>query len=83
MARTTTNPQRQSIDAALPTMTYRDLEQALHFIAVGDRHRKMIPYLISALQHQAPFLTGQLAMFEILRSANCLADIGPPPVLDA
>lgn len=70
------------LDAYLPAMTYRDLDLALRQVAVGERHHRMIPYLVSALQEQSRFLTGQLAMFEILRSANCLADVGPPQTLD-
>ncbi|WP_428152722.1 hypothetical protein [Brevundimonas sp.] len=74
--------QGHDLDALLPTMTYRDLELALGQVSVGDRHRRMIPYLVSALQEQSKFLTGQMVMFEILRSANCLADVGPPQILD-
>ncbi|WP_298162101.1 hypothetical protein [Brevundimonas sp.] len=86
MQLTSTQPILQEgsdLDALLPVMTYRDLQLALGQVAVGDRHQRMIPYLVSALQEQAKFLTGQMAMFEILRSANCLADIGPPQSLDA
>lgn len=78
-----TPEQGYDLDALLPAMTFRDLQLALGQVAVGSRHRRMIPYLVSALQEQAKFLTGQMAMFEILRSANCLADIGPPQSLDA
>jgi|GEM_PF-6365426 len=77
-----TTHQGPDLDALLPAMSYRDLELALHQVTVGDRHRRMIPYLVSALQEQSPFLTAQLVMFEILRSANCLADVGPPQILD-
>ncbi len=58
----------------LPPMTYGDLNDALHLVTSRDEHRLMVPYLVSALRQQAPFLTGQMAMFEILRTANCLAD---------
>ena len=71
-----------SLDDTLPTMTYRDLLEALSMIASGPRHRSMAPYLVSALKQQGPYLTGRLVMFEILRSANCLADVGPSPRLD-
>ena len=67
-----------ALDRPLPSMTYRDLSEALMQVASGPAHRAMVPYLISALQEQSPFLTGRLVMFEILRSANCLADAGPP-----
>ena len=71
----------RSLDDAMPGLTYRDLSVALGLIASGPDHRAMIPFLVSALREQAPYLTGQMTMFEILRSANCLADIavkGPP-----
>lgn len=75
-------PIRASSPETLPTMTYADLESALMRVAVGGRHKRMIPYLISALQEQARFLTGEMVMFEIVRASNCLADTGPPPILD-
>lgn len=83
---TSTQPipqQGYDLDALLPPMTYRDLQLALGQVSVGEKHRRMIPYLASALQEQAKYLTGQLVMFEILRSANCLADVGPSQILDA
>lgn len=60
-------------DDLLPQLTYRDLWQGLESIAQAE-NREMVPYLVSALREQAPFLTGQMVLFEILRSANCLAD---------
>ncbi|MBB5746170.1 hypothetical protein [Brevundimonas variabilis] len=72
----TTRETARSLDDAMPGLTYRDLSVALGLIASGPDHRAMIPYLVSALREQAPYLTGQMTMFEILRSANCLADIG-------
>lgn len=63
------------LEEPLPAMTYGDLATALEQISASETHRTMVPYLVSALRRQAPYLTGQLAMFEILRSANCLADI--------
>lgn len=59
----------------LPPMTYGDLNDALQLVALRTEHRVMVPYLVSALRQQAPFLTGQMTMFEILRTGNCLADI--------
>ena len=72
----TTRDTARSLDEAMPGLTYRDVSVALGLIASGPDHRAMIPYLVSALREQAPYLTGQMTMFEILRSANCLADIG-------
>lgn len=60
-------------DELLPPLTYRDLSLGLESIAQA-RNLGMVPYLVSALREQAPFLTGQMVLFEILRSANCLAD---------
>ena len=68
----------RSLDEAITGLTYRDLSAALGQIASGPDHRAMIPYLVSALHEQAPYLTGQMTMLEILRSANCLADTGAP-----
>ncbi len=70
------------LDESLPAMSYRDLLEGLGMIAAGPKHRSMAPYLVSALRDQSPFLTGQMTMFEILRTANCLADVGVPPVAD-
>lgn len=72
MARTITTG--DLMETALPPMTYGDLTRALERIANGDQHRLMIPYLVSALWEQSTYLTGQLTMFEIVASANCLAD---------
>lgn len=74
----TTRDMTRSLDEPMPIMTYRDLTVALGMVVNGSQHEAMIPYLVSALREQAPYLTGQLTMFEIVRSANCLADIGPP-----
>ena len=57
----------------LPQLTYRDLWLGLESISHG-RNLGMIPYLVSALREQVPYLTGKMVLFEILRSANCLAD---------
>lgn len=72
----------RSLDDAMPSLTYRDLTVALGLIASGPDHRAMIPYLVSGLREQAPYLTGQMTMFEIVRSANCLADIGTASLPD-
>jgi hypothetical protein len=65
-----------SLEESLPPMTYRDLQEALALVAIGERHAQMVPYLVSALREQAPFLNSQMILFEILRSGNCVADIG-------
>ena len=73
----------RSLDEPMPGLTYRDLSVALGLIASGPDHRAMIPYLVSALHEQAPFLNGQMTLFEILRAANCLADIRSPGMSDS
>lgn len=62
------------LDESLPPMTYRDLAEALEQVSANETHLKMVPYLVSGLHRQSPFLTGQMAIFEILRAGNCLAD---------
>ena len=81
-AKTTMRDTARSLDDVMPSLTYRDLTTALGLIASGPDHRAMIPYLVSALREQAPYLTGQMTMFEIVRSANCLADIRSPSLPD-
>ena len=69
-----------SLDETLPTMTFRDFQEALELVASGREHRRMVPFLVSALQQQAPFLNGRMLMFEILCSAACLADLPRKPL---
>lgn len=71
-----------TLDDLMPPMTYRDFQAALERIASGRRHRNMAPFLVSALQQQAPFLNGEAMMFEILCSGSCMAD-QPAPTFDA
>ncbi len=66
----------------LPPMTYQDFTNALGLVASGKKHKTMVPFLVSALRQQAPFMTGEMLMFEILCSASCLADLPSRP-LDA
>ena len=76
---------RTAAEATIPALSWSDLEEALDLVASTPVHRIMIPYLVSGLQRQAPFLTPRLILFEILRAGNCLADepqakgTGPPP----
>lgn len=70
---TTLHSSPTGLDDFLPAMTYRELAQSLEMVAQRP-HRSMIPYLVSALREQAPFLNGQMILFEIMRSAHCLAD---------
>lgn len=62
-----------TMEEPLPTMTFEDVARGLERVASAG-NRPMIPYLVSALHQQAPFLSGQMILFEILRSANCVAD---------
>lgn len=79
---TTTDYSRSQIspDDLMPPMTYGDFQKALELVASGRTHRNMIPFLVSALQQQAPFLSGQMLMFEILCSASCLSDLPKRPL---
>jgi len=70
---TATRTTSSTLDDPLPAMTYRELFESLEMVAQGG-NRAMVPYLVSALREQAPFLTARMVLFEILRSANCLAD---------
>lgn len=63
----------------LPPITFADFEAALEELAMERQHKAMIPFLVSALKKQAPFLTGRTIMFEILCSAICLADLPLKP----
>ncbi len=63
----------------LPPMTYADFEAALLALASGRQHRNLVPFLVSALRKQAPYLNGQALMFEILASGSCLADLPMAP----
>ena len=69
-------------DDLLPPMTYRDLAEVLGQVSVSETHQLMVPYLVSALRRQSPYLTGRLVLFEIVRSGNCLADV-PTGSLDS
>ena len=70
---TATRTTSSTLDDPIPAMTYRELFESLEMVAQGG-NRAMVPYLVSALREQAPFLTARMVLFEILRSANCLAD---------
>ena len=75
------HPAAASIQAAeyLPPMTYADFEAALQLVASDRQHRVMVPFLVSGLRKQAPFMNGQAMMLEILCSAACLADLPMKP----
>lgn len=74
--------QADLLQDTLPAMTYQDLSLALEMVAAGADHLSLIPHLVSGLRQQAPFLTGRMVMFEILRAANCLAEAGRGTALD-
>jgi hypothetical protein len=69
-----------SLDEPMPPLSFRDFQEALELVASGREHRRMVPFLVSALQQQAPFLNGRMLMFEILCSAACLADLPQRPL---
>ncbi len=80
MTTTTQIRSQPSPEDLMPPMTYGDFQKALELVASGRTHRNMIPFLVSALQQQAPFLSGQMLMFEILCSASCLSDLPKKPL---
>lgn len=66
------------LDRELPPMTYRNLFWALEQVATEKTHQALIPHLVSGLWRHSPFLTGQMLMFEIVRTGNCVADVALP-----
>lgn len=75
MSPATANTTTAAADTLMPPMTFGDFENALRLVAAGRRHTLMVPFLVSALSKQAPFLNGEALMVEILSSAVCLADL--------
>nr|WP_315050446.1 hypothetical protein [uncultured Brevundimonas sp.] len=75
------HPAAASIQAAenQTTMPYAHVEAALPLVASDRQHRVMVPFLVSGLRKQAPFMNGQAMMLEILCSAACLADLPMKP----
>ena len=61
------------------TFSWSDLERQLNRLADGPAQKEMIPYLVSGIRKQRPFLTHELLLQEILSVAACMADSRFPP----
>ena len=62
------------------TFTWSDLERQLYRLADAPAQREMIPYLVSGIRKQRPFLTNELLLQEMLSVAACMGDSRFPPV---
>ena len=62
------------------TFSWSDLERQLNRLADSAAQKEMIPYLVSGIRKQKPFLTHELLLQEILSVAACMADSRFPPV---
>lgn len=65
------------------TFSWNDLERQLCRLADGPAQKEMIPYLVSGIRKQRPFLTHELLLQEILSVAACMADSRFPPPADS
>ena len=61
-------------NAAMPSFTWAELEEAMASIAASPRQREMTPSLVSATRKQAPFLPRPQVLREILSLAWVIAD---------
>ncbi len=64
------------------TFTWSDLERQLYRLADAPAQREMIPYLVSGIRKQRPFLTNELLLQEMLSVAACMGDSRFPPPSD-
>lgn len=56
------------------TFNWRELERQLSALADGPAQKDMIPFMVSGLRKQAPFLSQELLLQEILAITACIAD---------
>jgi hypothetical protein len=56
------------------TFSWDQLALELDQLAPGETQRVMIPYLVSSLQKQAPFLNGEMLLKEIVSTVACVSD---------
>lgn len=59
---------------ATVTFSWDQLAQELDRLAPGDTQRVMIPYLVSSLQKQSPFMNSELLLREIVSTVACVSD---------
>ena len=56
------------------TFSWEQLASELDRLAPGETQRVMVPYLVSSLQKQAPFLNSDLLLKEIVSTVACVSD---------
>ena len=56
------------------TFTWDQLMRELDRLAVGDTQQAMVPYLVSSLQKQQPFMNSELLLHEIVSTVACVSD---------
>ena len=61
-------------ETATLTFSWERLAQELERLAPAETQRAMIPYLVSSLQKQAPFMNGELLLREIVSTVACVSD---------
>lgn len=63
------------------TFDWPDLETQLMELADGPSQKEMIPFLVSGIKKQKPFLTPDMLLREILSVTACIADARFPPAM--
>ena len=56
------------------TFSWTQLAQELDRLAPGETQKVMIPYLVSSLQKQSPFMNSELLLREIVSTVACVSD---------
>ena len=56
------------------TFSWAQLAQELDRLAPGETQKVMIPYLVSSLQKQSPFMNSELLLREIVSTVACISD---------
>ena len=56
------------------TFSWDQLAQELDRLAPGETQQVMIPYLVSSLQKQSPFMNSELLLREIVSTVACVSD---------
>jgi hypothetical protein len=56
------------------TFSWDQLALELDRLAPGETQQVMIPYLVSSLQKQSPFMNSELLLREIVSTVACISD---------
>lgn len=56
------------------TFSWEQLARELDRLAPGETQQVMIPYLVSSLQKQSPFMNSELLLREIVSTVACVSD---------